>query len=282
MRGVAGFFCCLGFLGAAFPALAEPCRGNPQALGTSRTIAISHAEYAKLGTVHYAQSPQLPLRDHEVVLTFDDGPLPPFSNAVLDALAKDCVRVTFFMVGRQAAAFPDVARRVYKSGHSVGTHSQNHPLTFDQMPIEAAQREIDDGITSVSLALGDRRAVAPFFRIPGFLRIAPVEDYLGSRAITVWSTDFDADDWYKNATPKDIVTKAMTRLEAKGRGILLLHDVQPATALAVPMLLQELKARGYKIVHVTAAGPKPRQPRERVSTTGTNAAQGWPRVTRRR
>jgi peptidoglycan/xylan/chitin deacetylase (PgdA/CDA1 family) len=278
MRGASIAVCCLAFLGTAAPAVAATCR-NPQALGTSRTITIAPGEYTKLGDVHYSQFPQLPLRDHEVVLTFDDGPLSPFSDTILDALAHDCVKATFFLIGRQATAFPAIARRIYNDGHTIGTHSQNHPLTFDQMPLASAQREIDDGIASVTAALGDPRAVAPFFRMPGFLRVASVEDYLNSRAITVWSTDVDADDWYKNATPQDIVTKAMTRLEAKKHGILLLHDVHPATAMAVPMLLQELKSRGYKIVQVVPAGRRPKTLGERVASPAQRP-QGWPRVTR--
>jgi peptidoglycan/xylan/chitin deacetylase (PgdA/CDA1 family) len=265
----------LALFGVTAPAAAASCRGNAQALGTSRTITISPAEFLRVGAVHYAQSPQLPLRDHEVVLTFDDGPLPPFTDQILDSLAKECVKATFFLIGRQAAAHPSIARCIYNSGHMVGTHSQNHPLTFDQMPIEAAQREIDDGIASVGGALGDPRAVTPFFRIPGFLRVAAVEDYLGSRSMTVWSTDVDADDWYRTATPQDIVTKAMTRLDSKGRGIVLLHDVHPATALALPMLLQAMKTRGYKIVQVVPAGTRPRTLRER--SVAAPASQGWPR-----
>jgi peptidoglycan/xylan/chitin deacetylase (PgdA/CDA1 family) len=154
------------------------------------------------------------------------------------------------MIGRQASAHPELARRVRAAGHSIGTHSQNHPLTFDQMPRERAEAEINDGIASVAAALGEPRALAPFFRIPGLLRVGPVEDYLNARGIAVWSADFDAEDWYKTATPQDIVRKAISRLEHKGRGILLLHDVHPATALALPILLRELKARGFRVVQV--------------------------------
>ncbi|MBV8792960.1 MAG: polysaccharide deacetylase family protein, partial [Pseudolabrys sp.] len=202
----------------------------------------------------------------------------PYTEQILDALAKECVKATFFMVGRQASAAPDLTRRVYNAGHVIGTHSQNHPLTFDQMSIEAAQREIDDGIVSVAGALGDKRAVAPFFRIPGFLRISAVEDYLASQAITVWSTDVDADDWYKTASPQDIVTKAMTRITQKSRGIILLHDVQPATAQALPLLLTELKTHGFKVVQVAPAG-------KRVALRDMRTApdkMAWPRLFRER
>ena len=242
------------FAGAAN---AAPCHGNPHALGTSRVLSIDTQEYGRVGRMQYAQFPQLPLNDHEVVITFDDGPLPPYTDSILKALAAECVKATFFSVGRQANQFRDLLRRVYREGHTIGTHSQNHPLTFDQMPFEGARREIDDGIASVSHALGNPRAVAPFFRIPGFLRVNSVEDYLASKSIAIWSADADADDWYKTATPDTVVRKAMTRLNQRGRGILLLHDVQPVTALALPILLQELKSNGYRVVQVVPQGQRP-------------------------
>jgi peptidoglycan/xylan/chitin deacetylase (PgdA/CDA1 family) len=256
---------------------AGQCPGNPHALGTSRVLVVNTQEYGRVGGMQYSQFPQLPLNDHEVVLTFDDGPLPPYTESVLKALASECVKATFFSVGRQANQFPDLLRRVFREGHTIGTHSQNHPLTFDQMPFESDKREIDDGIASVSSALGDPRAVAPFFRIPGFLRVSGVEDYLASKSIAVWSADADADDWYKTATPESVVRKAMARLNQRGRGILLLHDVQPVTALALPLLLQELKSNGYRVVHVVAHGKRPNLRMPQVATADPGA-QAWPRV----
>jgi peptidoglycan/xylan/chitin deacetylase (PgdA/CDA1 family) len=256
---------------------AASCPGNPHALGTGRVLVVNAQEYGRVGKMQYSQFPQLPLNDHEVVLTFDDGPLPPYTDAVLKTLASECVKATFFSVGRQANQFPDLLRRVYREGHTIGTHSQNHPLTFDQMPFEAAKREIDDGIASVTAALGDPRAVAPFFRIPGFLRVGSVEDYLASKSIAIWSADADADDWYKTATPESVVSKAMTRLNQRGRGILLLHDVQPVTALALPILLRELKNNGYRVTHVVPHGKRPNLQMPHVATAESEG-QAWPRV----
>jgi peptidoglycan/xylan/chitin deacetylase (PgdA/CDA1 family) len=258
-------------------ATAVPCPGNPHALGTSRILVVNPHEYGRVGRMQYSQFPQLPLNDHEIILTFDDGPLPPYTESILKALAAECVKATFFSVGRQANQFPDLLRRVHREGHTIGSHSQNHPLTFDQMPFEGAKREIDDGIASVTTALGDARAVAPFFRIPGFLRVNSVEDYLASRSIAVWSADADADDWYKTATPESVVQKAMTRLNQRGRGILLLHDVQPVTALALPMLLRELKNNGYRVVHVLPPGKRPNSRMPHVANAEPDG-QAWPRV----
>jgi peptidoglycan/xylan/chitin deacetylase (PgdA/CDA1 family) len=275
MRGVSLAVVLTTFVMVA-PAFGAPCAGNRQALGTSRVLAINPQEHGRIGRMQYSQFPQPPLNDREVVLTFDDGPLPPYTDSVLKALAAECVRATFFSVGRQAKQFPETLRRTLKEGHTVGTHSQNHPLTFDQMSFDRAQREIDDGIESVASALGDRHSVAPFFRIPGLLRIEDVENYLESKSISIWSADADADDWYKTATPETIVRKAMTRLGQRGRGILILHDVQPATALALPMLLQELKTNGYRIVHVVPSGKRPS--RTPNVADAQPDAQGWPRI----
>ena len=112
------------------------------------------------------------------------------------------MKVTYFLVGRMATAYPDMVRRIYNSGHAIGTHSQNHPLTFDQMAMQRVEREVGAGIVSVQTAAGDPRAVAPFFRIPGLLRSQQVERYLASKSIAVWSVDAVADDWFRKACLK--------------------------------------------------------------------------------
>src|SRR5512140_1042495 len=166
-----GLFGCI----AAQSAPAADCPGHPDALGTSRTLVVDPREHPRIGTMQYLET--LPLRDHEVVLTFDDGPLPRNSNQVLDILASQCVKATFFEIGRMAQAYPEGVRKLIAAGHSVGTHSQNHPLTMNRMPVDRARQEIDGGIASVKSALGtDDAALAPFFRIPGLMRAEAVED----------------------------------------------------------------------------------------------------------
>jgi peptidoglycan/xylan/chitin deacetylase (PgdA/CDA1 family) len=234
------------------------CPGNPNAIGTSRTLVVDPTEHTRIGTMQYEET--LPLEDHEVVLTFDDGPLPPNTSRVRDILAGECVKATYFMIGRMAHSYPDEVRKTFEAGHTIGTHSQNHPLSFQHMAPEKFQEEIDQGIANVAMALGDPTELAPFFRIPGLLRQSAVEDYLASKGIMTWSADFPADDW-KHIKPEEIIKRALTRLEAKGRGVLLLHDIQRATVAALPTLLHELKARGYRIVHVVPATPdRPKTP----------------------
>jgi peptidoglycan/xylan/chitin deacetylase (PgdA/CDA1 family) len=247
--------CCLGLLicAAAQPVAAADCPGHPDALGTSRTLVVDPRAHPRIGAMQYPET--LPLQDHEVVLTFDDGPLPRNSNQVLEILASQCVKATFFTIGRMALAYPDGVRKLRDAGHSIGTHTQDHPLGMDRMSIERAKQEIDDGIASVKSALGDDAALTPFFRIPGLARAEAVEGYLASQGIQTWSADFLADDW-RHISSSRVYELAIKRLEAKGRGILLLHDIQARTAAALPRILHELKARGYRIVHVVPATPE--------------------------
>jgi peptidoglycan/xylan/chitin deacetylase (PgdA/CDA1 family) len=233
-------------------AFAEECPGHPDAIGTSRTIVVDPTAHPRIGTMQYPET--LPLRDHEVVLTFDDGPIPKNSNQVLQTLADNCAKATFFIIGEQARAFPDGVRKLVAAGHTIGTHSQTHPLTFEKMPMDKVQKQVDDGIASVTAALPDPSALAPFFRVPGLLRGPNVEQYVGSKGIQIWSADFLADDWRHISSAK-VYELAIKRLEAEHKGILLLHDIQARTAAALPKILHEMKVRGYHIVQVVPATP---------------------------
>ena len=263
-----GALALLVAIAAGSTAAADECT-NPNALGVSRTMAVDPAALPLIGTMSYHDT--LPLADHEVVLTFDDGPLPPHTGAILDILASECVQATYFMVGRMAAAFPEWVHKVAAAGHTVGTHSQNHPLTFHKMPLAKAQQEIDQGFESVQAALGSDFKVAPFFRYPGLLHQANSEEYLGTRGIMAWSADVPGDDW-RRIRAKDITARSISRLETRGRGVLLLHDIHKKTVAALPGLLAELKAKGFKIVHVVPGSSDPAL----VASVGVPAAVADP------
>ncbi len=245
MRRVACLVVSILLAGSSLARAAE-C-ANPDALGTARVIAVDPREHARIGTMSYDES--LPLAEKEVVLTFDDGPIAPYSQRVLDALAAECVQATFFVVGQMVRASPELVRRAHQAGHTIGTHTDSHPFRFDTAPAETIAREIDAGIAATAEVLGDRAAVAPFFRFPGFRRSVAGESELAKRGLMAWSADFPADDWMKISADA-IIARALDRLDARRKGVLLLHDIQPATALALPRLLRELKARGYRVVHV--------------------------------
>jgi len=144
-------------------------------------------------------------------------------------------------------------RRAYEEGHTIGTHSEDHPLRFGQLPVEKMRHEIDWGISDVSAALGSPRYLAPFFRIPGLARSDTVESELAARGLIIFSSDTVADDWHRHIKPDQITALAMRRLEAAGKGMLLLHDIHPATAAALPGLLRQLKDNGFHIVQVVPA-----------------------------
>ena len=246
----------LGSPGAA----AAECPGHPNALGTSRVLVVDPQEHPRIGAMQYKET--LPLRDHEVVLTFDDGPVPKYSNQVLQILADECVKATFFTIGRQAKADPEGVRKLAAAGHTIGTHSQNHPLSFNRMTLDQVKPEVDQGIASTAAALNDPSALSPFFRVPGLLRGEAVENYAGTLGLQMWSADFLADDW-RSISGTKVYELAIKRLEARGKGILLLHDIHARTVDALPKILTELKAKGYRIVHVVAATPdRPATPTE--------------------
>ncbi|MCK1359714.1 polysaccharide deacetylase family protein [Bradyrhizobium sp. 199] len=277
--------CLSGFLGFSAigspAALAADCPGHPDALGTSRTLVVDPHEHPLIGTMQYRET--LPLKDHEVVLTFDDGPLPKYSNQVLKILDDECIKATFFIIGGQAKANPEGVRKLVAAGHTVGTHSMSHPLTFDRMPAEKFEAEINGGIEWTSAAMTDPSKLAPFFRIPGLMRAEGVEHHLISRGIQVWSADFPADDW-RHVSSDRVYQLAIQRLEAKGKGILLLHDIQARTVAALPKIIRDLKARGYRIVHVVpATADRPATPTAPVEwllhpPTETVPIARWPAV----
>ena len=264
-------------------ASAADCPGHPDAIGTSRTIVVDPRQYPIVGTMQYGKT--LPLEDHEVVLTFDDGPLPKYSNQILDILAAHCAKATFFLVGRQANDNPEGVRKVRDAGHTVATHSQNHPTGMDRLPLDRSRQEIEQGIASVTAALADGTAPAPFVRIPGLRTNDGIEEFARAKGLQVWSADFPADDW-RNVSAARVYELAIKRLEAKGKGILLLHDIQPRTVAALPKILRELKARGYRIVHVVPATPErpatPTEPQQWQLHPASEmvAISRWPKIPR--
>ena len=244
----------LAFAVALAPAAgtAASCPGNPDALGTERTIEVDAKSTPRIGRKQFPAT--LPLHAKELVLTFDDGPWPGTTQKVLNALKSECVRATFFLLGRNVAAHPQVARRALADGHSVGHHSYSHPL-LDRMSVAKAEAEIDRGIAADELALyGERRTTptTPFFRFPGFASNRAILDRMGERGVVVFGADVWASDWVR-MTPEQELHLILARIERVGRGIVLFHDTKEQTARMLPAFLHELKRRGYSVVHVVPA-----------------------------
>ena len=262
------WFLAICLAAVVLPRLAGAC--GPDALGVSRVIAIDGRDGLALGLQSYPRT--LALRDHEVVLTFDDGPANTTAG-VLDALARECVRATFFLIGRNAEAWPDLVKREIAEGHNVGHHSYSHPGgTLRAMTTPTAEADIERGIAAVERAGYGSATTSPhtgFFRFPGFADTPALLAYLAGRRITVFGADLWASDWNK-MTPEAELDLVMSRLEKARKGIILFHDTKASTAQMLPALLRQLKTRGYRVVQVSpGSGPTP----------VTEASSGWKSTT---
>jgi peptidoglycan-N-acetylglucosamine deacetylase len=257
------------------PLRAETCR--PDALGTARVMSVGTAGGLRVGLKTYPRT--LPLGDHEVVLTFDDGPAPETSAKILDALAEECVRATFFVIGGEVERYPDLARREAAEGHTIAHHTYSHPQpTMRAMTAAEARADVVHGMAVVErevygvdvsgLAPGDLASLkvhTPFFRFPGFAETADLSAFFAANNVGTFGTDLWAADWLK-MTPQQELRAILARLDQAGRGMILLHDDKPWTAAMLPDFLHALKARGYKIVHIVA-GPGPGE--------SSPAPEGW-------
>jgi peptidoglycan/xylan/chitin deacetylase (PgdA/CDA1 family) len=232
-------------------AVAEECQ-NPDAIGPSRTMTVNPVDFPLIGKLQYAET--LRLQDHEIVLTFDDGPVENGTDVILDELARECVKATFFMIGINAVESPELAKRVYDEGHTVGFHTFSHP-DVENISYESAKADILKGMAAVRDALGEGRHAAPFYRPPYLSMTKELERYLNYLGLMIWSIDADSEDWV-SATDDALLDRTIERIEKAGKGVLLMHDIQPITRRVLPRLLQELKNRNFKIVHVVPdAGP---------------------------
>ena len=224
------------------------------ALGTSRVMTLDPQAFPRVGLKSFPQS--LPLAEKEVVFTFDDGPFPATTTKVLAALAAECVRATFFLIGRNAEANPGIVKAIAAGGHSIGHHTWSHrPL--DKIGQAQAIEEIDRGIAADEKALnGTATSVpsTPFFRFPGFASTPALLSSLQTRGIAVLGADLWASDW-NPMTPEQQLNLIIERLDYEEKGIILFHDTKAQTAKMLPAFLQYLRRNGYKVVHLVAPRP---------------------------
>ena len=225
------------------------CANNPNALGLTRIVEVDTTGGPGFGFEHFKEHDFL--RAKEVVLTFDDGPWPNNTPAVLAALAAHCIKATFFPIGKHATWHPEILKRVAEAGHSIGTHTWSHADLSKKSP-EEAKREIEMGASAVRMAVAG--PTAPFFRFPALRHPPEMVTYLGQRNIAIFSCDMDSFD-FTMRKPEQVIRSVMSKLEKHGKGIILMHDFQHATAEALPELLNQLKANGYKIVHMVPKAP---------------------------
>ncbi len=234
---------------AGTPAPLSKCPGNPDALGVGRTVEIDTTGAPGFGFEQFKAYDFL--RDGEVVLTFDDGPWPGNTPTVLKALAAQCTKALFFPIGEHAMWHPEILKQVAAAGHTIGSHTWSH-LDLSKLTADRAKEEIEKGVSAVHVALGQPEA--PLFRFPGLRHSPELLTYLGTRNIGIFSTDIDSFD-FKLHKPEQVIASVMTKLKKNGKGIILMHDFQHPTSLALPEILVQLKANGYKIVQVKAKEP---------------------------
>jgi peptidoglycan/xylan/chitin deacetylase (PgdA/CDA1 family) len=239
---------------AALPAPAPTdatagCANNPNALGLARIVEVDTTGGPGFGFEHFKELDFL--RPKEIVLTFDDGPWPHNTPAVLAALAANCTRATFFPIGKHSMWHPEILKQVAEAGHTIGSHTWSH-ADLSKKSKDEAIREIEIGASAVHMAVGG--PTAPFFRFPDLRHPPEMVTYLGQRNIAIFSCDLDSFD-FKMRKPEQVIKSVMTKLEKHGKGIILMHDFQHATAEALPELLAQLKANGYKVVHMVPKSP---------------------------
>jgi peptidoglycan/xylan/chitin deacetylase (PgdA/CDA1 family) len=233
------------------PVQQKPACANPDALGVARTVVIDTTGGPGFGFEHFKSHDFL--REGEVVLTFDDGPWPKNTPAVLAALQAQCTKGVFFAIGKHATYHPEILKQVAAAGHAVGAHTWSHVnLNNKKMTEQQVKDELEKGFSAVRMALGAQPA--PFFRFPQLQHNPAAMAYLGSRNVAMFSTDLDSFDFRSN-NPEQIITTVMTKVDKLGKGIILMHDFQKNTAEALPALLRRLKAGGYKVVQMKAKAP---------------------------
>jgi peptidoglycan/xylan/chitin deacetylase (PgdA/CDA1 family) len=234
------------------PAVAVPTCANPNAMGVSRVVEIDTSGGPGFGSQHFKSYDFL--NDHEVVLTFDDGPWLGHTPAVLKALADQCVRATFFSIGKHATYYPELLKRVVVAGHTVGSHTWSHielEGVVKNRGLEAAEEEFEKGASAVRMMAG--APIAPFFRFPELRHPPEMLTYLGQRNVAIFSTDVDSWD-FRIKKPEELTKSLMGKIHKAGKGIILMHDFQKVTSIALPQILAELQKDGFKVVHMVPKG----------------------------
>lgn len=200
-------------------------------------------------TLEVATTADIILKPREVIITFDDGPRPGKTPAILDTLDTYGVKATFLMLGSAARANPALARKVAQRGHSVGSHTYDH-VDLNSLSRQAALDEIARGEAAVSEALaGSGQSISPFFRFPYLSQNGYLRTTLLQGDMIVLDVDIDSKDYYRDSAAV-VAARTLERLDARGSGIILFHDIHQRTVDMLPAFLDELKARGYSVVRL--------------------------------
>jgi peptidoglycan-N-acetylglucosamine deacetylase len=246
IAAAAGVAALLAGSGAAVAAQGcAPGAGLP----VSRIVQIDASSGPLYGDITKYRKQEDILRPKEVVLTFDDGPMPWITKSILDTLDRFCTKATFFSVGRMAMAYPETLREVMGRGHTLGTHTWSHPMHMRRMAIGDSVAEIEKGFAAVATAAG--QPIAPFFRFPGLGDNGPMLSHLQKRGIATFTVDVVSNDSYIPSVER-LTRETIAKAEQRNGGIVLFHDIKAVTAKALPGILAELQRRGFRVVHMVS------------------------------
>ncbi|UHS56176.1 polysaccharide deacetylase family protein [Agrobacterium vaccinii] len=258
------------FVAACVAACLSSCAGKPQPDGSLKTsfaatmpagsslkahdpVALSPAAWMRprnpgglAGRDIYVSSVKdIALANKEVILSFDDGPVPGKTESILATLDEFGVKATFLMVGEMAQAHPAIAKKVLAEGHSIGSHTYSHPnlrsLSFDR-----ALAEVSKGAMAVAKATDTD---ASFFRFPYLADNGRLRHVVSDRSMVIMDVQIDSKDYFTDS-PAVVASRTMAALRHRGSGIILMHDIHKRTATMLPALLTQLKAEGYKVVRL--------------------------------
>ncbi len=221
------------------------CQRENTQFGDSRVISVDMQQAFGFGSMRGHKA--LPLKDKEVVLTFDDGPWHGTTPKILKVLDKYCSHAIFFPIGKHAKRFPELMRRVQQRGHTVGSHTWSHSYAIMGGDKTKAVEDIMHGARVVAKTA--QISLPRFFRYPGFKERRVINKEIRKKNFVVFSSDIDSVDWRMKSS-RALIDRIMTLLNKKRKGILILHDNKKLTANTLDYLLSLLKRNGYKIVHV--------------------------------
>ena len=266
MKRIAGLV--LSLLVAAAPALGATTPATPEI--SPRTglpeIALPDGASPLTGRVLEVSSLRdIVLQPGEVILSFDDGPKPGITDSILKTLNAYGVKATFFMIGRNALAHPQVAQLVYLAGETIGSHTFDH-ADLSKLTPELALDDVIRGDSAVQAALAPVGGTdTPFFRFPYLAQNRVVRAAIRSDSYIPIGAQMDSDDYF-TTSPARLYRRILRELDRTGRGIILMHDIHERTALMLPNLLDALLARHYTVVQLVFRGA----PAVQLRTAGPN------------
>jgi peptidoglycan-N-acetylglucosamine deacetylase len=191
-------------------------------------------------------------REKIVALTFDDGPNEPYTSQVLAILQREHVHATFFLIGENVRRFPDAAARIAEAGHVIGNHTDTHPAAFALSPVSRIQAELSAAEWTIHEATGEFPSL---FRPPQGIRSPWLMQTVRSNSLIAVTWDDAPADW--NPEPSAVLVERTVKSAHPG-AIILLHDGlntdhaanQSETVQALPVIIERLRAEGYRFVTV--------------------------------